>query len=209
MKKLIIPVVAIALLASCNSAPKETAETTEAKPAAEVTGVAYNVDTATSLVSFVGTKPVGKHTGDFKLTAGTLSVTEGNVSGGSFTIDVNSVVLTDINPYAAKLREHLLGADFFDVQKFPTATFEITGSEPLTNDTTGTHKISGNLTLKGVTENISFPAKISLSESEVTANASFGIDRTKWGIVYNNDKSLGDKFIYPVVEIALNIKAKK
>ena len=209
MKKIFLPIIAAALLASCNSSPKETAETSEAQETAQVSGATYNVDKEASVVSFLGTKPVGIHTGDFKLTEGVLSVADGNVTSGTFTIDINSLVLTDENPYAAKLKEHLLSADFFDASKFGTAKFEITGCEVLTNDTTGTHKISGNLTMKERTQNVSFPAKITLSDTELTATAKFSIDRTKWGLVYGNDKSLGDKFIYPVVEITLNINAKK
>jgi polyisoprenoid-binding protein YceI len=77
------------------------------------------------------------------------------------------------------------------------------------NDTTGTHKISGNLTLKDSTQNVTFPAKVTLGENDLTVNAEFVIDRTKWGMFYGNDKSLGDKFIYPEVKISLNIKANK
>jgi len=107
------------------------------------------------------------------------------------------------------LQEHLLSPDFFETAKYPTAKFEVTGSEALVNSTEGTHKISGNLTLKDSTQNVSFPATVTVSENDFAATAKYSIDRTKWGLVYGNDKSLGDKFIYPVVEITLNLKAKK
>ena len=210
MKKLFIPIVAVALLASCNSAPKETAETSVAQETSAASGTTYQLDKEASLVSFLGTKPVGTHTGDFKLTEGSLTVADGNVTSGSFIIDVASLVITDNNfPYAPKLQEHLLSPDFFETAKYPTAKFEVTGSEALVNSTEGTHKISGNLTLKDSTQNVSFPATVTVSENDFAATAKYSIDRTKWGLVYGNDKSLGDKFIYPVVEITLNLKAKK
>jgi polyisoprenoid-binding protein YceI len=210
MKKLFIPIVAVALLASCNSAPKETAETAVAQETSAASGTTYQLDKEASLVSFLGTKPVGTHTGDFKLTEGSLTVADGNVTSGSFTIDLASLVITDKDfPYAPKLQEHLLSPDFFETAKYPTAKFEVTGSEVLTNSIEGTHKISGNLTLKDSTQNVSFPATVTVSENDFEATAKFSIDRTKWGLVYGNDKSLGDKFIYPVVEITLNLKAKK
>ncbi|MBK8352856.1 MAG: YceI family protein [Saprospirales bacterium] len=68
--------------------------------------------------------------------------------------------------------------------------------------------VSGNLTLKDSTKNVSFPAVIIVTETEVTANANFNIDRTQWGMSYGNDKSLKDKFISPEVNIAIDIKAK-
>ena len=210
MKKLFIPIVAVALLASCNSTPKETAETSVAQETSAASGTTYQLDKEASLVSFLGTKPVGTHTGDFKLTEGSLTVADGNVTSGSFIIDVASLVITDNNfPYAPKLQEHLLSPDFFETAKYPTAKFEVTGSEALVNSTEGTHKISGNLTLKDSTQNVSFPATVTVSENDFAATAKYSIDRTKWGLVYGNDKSLGDKFIYPVVEITLNLKAKK
>ncbi|MCG7859338.1 YceI family protein, partial [Flavihumibacter sediminis] len=92
---------------------------------------------------------------------------------------------------------------------FPTASFVITGVEPITGDSTATHKISGNLTLKDSTKNVSFPAQVTVAETGVKAAANFNIDRTQWGMFYGNDQSLGDKFIRPEVNIKLNINANK
>jgi polyisoprenoid-binding protein YceI len=72
-----------------------------------------------------------------------------------------------------------------------------------------THIISGNLKLKDSTKNISFPAKVEITDASVTAVADFNIDRSTWGLSYGADKSLGDKFIRPEVNIKLNITAKK
>ncbi len=213
MKKTILSLAILAMLASCQSGPEgETAKTADKQEAAQGAGANYQIDKASSKVSFIGTKPVGTHGGDFTLTEGNLTVSEGNISAGKFTIDINSMIITDAgidSPTSAKLKGHLLSPDFFDVAKYPTAKFEITSCAPLANDSNATHTIGGNLTLKDSTKNVSFPAKVTINDMGVNATANFNIDRTQWGLFYGNDKSLGDKFIYPEVKIMLNISAKK
>ncbi|MCC6287866.1 MAG: YceI family protein [Chitinophagaceae bacterium] len=215
MKKsfLSIAVLAVVLATSCQQAPEAAkAETTEKQEAASVAGAtAYTIDTTTSSVGWLGTKPVGKHNGDFKLSGGSLSVEAGVVKGGNFVIDINSIKNLDLTDAESngKLIGHLKSPDFFDAAKFPTAKFEITSVEALQNDSTNTHKISGNLTLKDSTKNVTFPAKIIVTDNNVKALASFNIDRTNWGLRYGNDQSLGDKFIHPEVNISLDIEARK
>lgn len=214
MKRSILSIGVLAILVvSCQQAPDATkAETNEKQEVASVEGAAtYNIDVATSKVGWIGTKPVGKHNGDFKLSSGSFSVESGAIKAGNFVIDVNSITDHDITDAEtnAKLVGHLKSGDFLDAAKFPSAKFEITGVEALQNDTSGTHKISGNLTLRDSTKNVTFPAKIVVTDNDVKATANFNIDRTNWGLRYNNDQSLGDKFIHPEVNISLNIEAKK
>jgi polyisoprenoid-binding protein YceI len=211
MKKVLLSLTALAFLAACQSAPEgETAQTGDTQAVANAAGTVYNLDVATSTVGFLGTKPVGTHAGEFKLTQGSLTIDNGNITAGNFTIDVKSLAIKDADTTGSyNLVGHLLSPDFFDAAKFGTASFAVTACEALTGDSTATHKISGNLTLKDSTKNVSFPAKVTLSDSTVSATASFNIDRTQWGLFYGNDKSLGDKFIYPEVKITLNIAGKK
>lgn len=211
MKKTLYFLSMIAFLASCQSAPSgENAQTAEQQEASKATGTAYKVDNTMSSLTFVGSKPVGTHTGTFKLTEGNITVDQGNISSGKFTFDIGSMNIIDQDTsYKAKLTGHLLSPDFFDAAKFKTATFEITACEPLTNDTNGTHRISGNLTMKDSTKNVTFTSKVSVTESQLKATADFNIDRTQWGLFYGNDKSLGDKFIYPEVKIKFDITANK
>ena len=70
-----------------------------------------------------------------------------------------------------------------------------------------THTITGNLTLKGITKSITFPAKVNVADNKITADANFNIDRTQWNIVYGNDESLGDKFIRPEVNLQVHLVA--
>ena len=118
--------------------------------------------------------------------------------------------------FDSKLHPHLMSGDFFDAEKFATSKFEITDVQPYTANTSDTSivaganfTISGNFTLKDVTKNISFPAKIDLDENTLKAKGNFNIDRTQWNMNYGNDKTLGDKFISETVNIELDLKAKK
>jgi polyisoprenoid-binding protein YceI len=177
-----------------------------------------NIDTTSSTVGFTGWGVGKNHPGKFKLSMGNLTVKDGKVASGTFTININSLAMEEQGEmFQTNLKGHLLSADFFDAAVHPEAKFEITGSEaytPTAGDTsvvTGANtKISGNLTIKGIAKNVTFPAKVDVTESGVTAIANFDIDRTQWDMHYNDDKeSAKDKFIAHEVNIRLNISAKK
>jgi polyisoprenoid-binding protein YceI len=214
----------ITLAVSCAQAPdapKATAsEPQQTNNQATAGQTNWAVDVQQSKVLWVGTKPTGRHNGSFDIKDGSVTVANGQLTGGSFTIDLASIAVLDEgmnDDSRAKLTNHLKDADFFEVSKFPDSRFEITAVQPATADQSSTtqantpaptHNITGNLTLKGITKSISFPATISVAESKVTANANFNIDRSNWGITYRNDQSLGDKFINPEVNIGINLVAK-
>ncbi|HMO32886.1 MAG TPA: YceI family protein [Lacibacter sp.] len=218
MKQLFLTLGVSALLFSaCQNAPEaDQATTSDTQTTGTATGDPYAVDLAASSVSFIGTKPVGQHNGTFAITEGTLYVDGSNLTGGTFVFDINSLKITDKDTNGvAMLTGHLLSPDFFDAAKFGTARFEITGvttfdSTKATSLLPGaTHLVSGNLTLKDSTRNVTFPAVVTLAEGSVSAVADFNIDRTQWGMFYGNDQSLGDKFIRPEVNIKLTISARK
>jgi len=200
----------VIMFTSCNTTPKgEEAEVTTQQEAAASTGTTYKVNTETSVVKWIGASPVKQHNGTFKLSEGTLTVTDNNLSAGTFTIDVASLTDLDLQgEFKTKLETHLKSADFLEVEKYSSAKFEITAVEAAAEGD-NTHKISGNLTMKDATQNITFPAKISVTETEVSASANFNIDRSQWNISYANDASLGDKLIKPEVNITVELKAAK
>jgi polyisoprenoid-binding protein YceI len=217
-KSLFVLAAGIALLASCKDAPEaDKAVTEERKEASAAVGASFAVDTITSSVGWVGTKPTGSHNGTFKLTGGDISVNNSAITGGSFEVSIKSMVCTDLQAGQGKekLEGHLLSPDFFDAAKYPTAKFVITSVEKFDSTKAGTgtllkdatHTISGNLTLKDSTKNVTFPAKVTIAADKVTAYADFNINRTDWGMKYGSDQSLGDKFIRPEVNIRLNIAA--
>jgi polyisoprenoid-binding protein YceI len=206
--------------ASCQNAPKaDKAEATEAQqPVANANGNAFKADLAQSRIQFIGTKPVGKHHGNLTLKDGQFTEDNGSISGGKFVIDVKTLKMDDQDSAGnAKLGGHLLSPDFFDAAKYPEIMFEITGVKQGVDSTGGkevvmkdaTHTVTGNLTMKGVSKSISFPAKIAMNGNQVTSEANFNIDRTQWNLSYGNDKSLGDHFIDPQVNIQLHIVANK
>jgi polyisoprenoid-binding protein YceI len=219
MKKSFVLIVAgIALFAACKEAPKaDQAVTDEKKDASAAVGANFAVDTIVSEVGWVGTKPTGRHDGILKLTGGDISVKDGAITGGSFNISISSLQVKDLaaGQGKEKLEGHLLSPDFFDAAKYPSAKFVITGVEKFDSTKAAgqtllpgaTHTISGNLTLKDSTKNVTFPAKVSITADKVTTEANFNINRTDWGMKYGNDQSLGDKFIKPEVNIRLNIAA--
>lgn len=223
MKRIGLSLAACALFfTSCQDAPEaDKAEATEAKQVEQsaAAGTNYAVDPAQSTVEWVGTKPVGRHHGTFKIKQGSLTVANNNITGGRFVVDINSLKPDDQDEAGnTKLQGHLLSGDFFDAQKYPEGVFEITSVAPIAGNQTGsgdrvmenaTHTITGNLTLKDITKSITFPAVVSITESQINADAGFNIDRTQWNMTYGNDKSLGDKFIRPEVNMKIHLVATK
>lgn len=219
MKRTILQLFTLVTVAvACNSAPKaDKAKTEDGKDVVAAEGTPYRVDSL-QYINFIGTKPVGEHHGTFNIKEGVLYVqNEAVVKGGKLVFDINSLKISDTDTTGvSKLKAHLSSADFLDTEQYPTATFEITSIENYTPDSTNqlilndaTNTVKGNLTLKGVTKNISFPALIKVTPAIVTVKANFNIDRTEWKLVYGNDQSLGDKFIRPEVNINFDITAIK
>lgn len=220
MKKNVLFFAAAIVMASCNTeSSADKATTTESQAVTTTEGTAYQVDTTTT-ITWTGSKPTGSHNGTFKVTEGTLFINGDNLTAGNFTINMNSLVNNDLAADAdskGKLEGHLKSADFFDVTKYPTARFEITGVEPYVADTlnTGvklagaTHLIKGNLTLKDSTKNISFPAVVKVDATTATATADFNIDRTLWGINYKGPNNPQDWVISKEVNIKLALSASK
>lgn len=204
-------------LAACSSGPNgDKALVEEAQTVDSSTGSSVLIDLATSKVGFVGNGVGKNHPGYFRLSEGSVTVKDGKLAGGKFVIDTKSLELEQKDEmFQTKLRGHLLGADFLDAEKYSSALFEVTSVEaftPAAGDTSiiegANFKVSGNLTLKEVTKNVTFPAKIEAGAANFSALASFNVDRKLWGINYGNDKSLKDKFISEIVNISLDIKSK-
>ncbi len=206
--KYILAATTLLTIMACNNSG-DTAEVSDTREVKDTTGTVYALD-STSTLQWKGSKPTGSHTGTFNLT-GELVVNENNVAGGNFTIDIASLVNHDLteNDGKSKLEGHLKSPDFFDVAKFPSAKFVITSVTPATSDSAGTHVVSGNLTLKDSTKNVTFPATITVDDRTISAKADFNIDRTLWGMNYKGPNNPQDWFIRKDVNIALNLTAKK
>ena len=169
--------------------------------------VAYTVDPAKSTITWIGKKVTGSHNGTIALQSGTLNVDGKKVTGGTFTIDMNSIKDAD---GSAKLEGHLKADDFFGTAKFPTSTFVITKVAGSGASLT----VTGNLTIKGITKPVSFPATVAVN-ADGTVSALAGkilVDRTKYDIRYGSKSffdSIGDKAIDDNFEIGVKLVAKK
>lgn len=209
-------------LAACGGASSDQAKTEEKQEAAVATGNTYAIDTVTTTVDWRATHKGGfaPRFGIISVNDGSLSVENGAITGGSFIINVgglkvDTASVTEPDKKAADLEAHLKSADFFNVAQYPTARFEITKVAPY--DSTqqksllpgATNLISGNLTLKDSTLNITFPAQVTITGNEVSARAKFSIDRSAWGISYKTDGSPENWMISKDVEIGFNLKAAK
>lgn len=209
---------ALLFATSCSNTPEaDQAETGEAVEAQVATGNELSVDRSATKIEWIGSKPVGgQHTGTIGLKDGSLVVdANNNITGGKFTFDLNTLTPTDQDSTGnAKLRGHLLSPDFLDVEKYPDGNFEITSVTAGANTENitykeATHTITGNLTLNGVTKSITFPAKVEVTDSKVTAHSVFNIDRTQWNINYQSDASIRDKFINKEINLTLHLEATK
>ena len=175
------------VLASCVSNPEgQRAETSDQVTGAVLspTGIEFVVDTAQSSLQWTGRKVSGQHHGEVQIKSGALIMEEGKLIGGDFVIDLTTITNHDLEgEHKGKLEGHLKSADFFDVDNHPEASFEITNVQDGTE--AGTVALSGNLTIRGVTKNITFAAQVrETSETAVKATADFNIAREDWGVNY-------------------------
>jgi polyisoprenoid-binding protein YceI len=172
-----------------NDAAPETA------PAPAATAVDYPL---AGTIGFVGSKVTGSHDGGFEDFSGTVSVVGDTVEGSSVKVTIDTTTLWADNE---RLTGHLKSDDFFAVETFPTATFESTS---IAADVDGGHTVTGNLSLHGVTKQISFPADIALSADGYTAKAEFSILRFDFDIAFAGKK---DDLIRDEVLIKLDLSS--
>lgn len=224
MKKRVLNFVLVAGITlgsvSCKNDKENKVEPGEAQDAAVASGeaVTYEIDTTASTIEWRGTKPTGEHKGNISIHDGTLTATSEEITSGRVVIDMNSIEVTDEgmdDSDKRSLENHLKGTvegketDFFNVNKYPTATFEITG----VTEENGQKMLQGNLTLKEETKNIQFPVNSSIDGETITLESeTFTIDRTDWGVNYGSKSvfdNLGDNFISDEMELTINVTAKR
>jgi len=173
------------------------------------------VSSEKSKIFWTGRNLANFHTGHLKLRDGKIVLTDGILTGGNFTIDMQSILCEDLTDTGMNrsLIAHLLSADFFEASKFPEADFEIIGSELLKNVSPGApnYKITGNLTIKGITKPIEFNCTAGWDAKGLFfAQAAFEIDRTRWNVMYGSGRffeRLGMHLVNDYVTIQLFITA--
>lgn len=171
----------------------------------------YIVDPSTAEIKWNASKVAGKHNGRVGFKSGVVEMTDGKLSGGEVVIDMGAIVVDDIkDPDSnAKLTGHLKSPDFFDVEKHPMATLKVTDVKPGSGESW--YEVMADLTIKGITKSVSFPAEVRQTAEGVIANAKLTIDRTEYDIRYGSGKffeNLGDKAIHDKFEIEVSGIAK-
>ena len=150
--------------------------TTQTQP---VDGRSLAVDTSRSRLHALGAKVTATHDIVFDDWSGTLKVSGDEIVGIGATVQMSSL-RADVD----KLTAHLQSPDFFDVAQWPTAGFQSSQVTRQVGPDGATHQVTGELTLRGTTKAIAFPASVNVSGSDVTAEAEFVIDRRDFGVVY-------------------------
>jgi polyisoprenoid-binding protein YceI len=170
----------------------------------------YKVDTKVSSVEWIGEKVTGTHTGTISVKEGNVILEGENIVGGSISIDMNSIVVTDIEDEGtnAKLKGHLMSDDFFGVKNHALASLKISSSKHVEGKK---HIIMGDITIKGKTEKIEIPVTVMTLDTKVVIIGEAKIDRTKFDIRYGSGQffeDLGDRMISDDFTIKFKVGAK-
>ena len=210
MKKLItLSIIAILFtITSCDNNSKEkvskekTVENTETTTN-DFSSKDYIVSTEKSIVKWTGNGVGHGHKGTIKVASGKFSMQNGIISRGKVSMDMNSIVITDIkDPKDLKdLSNHFKNDDFFSVNKFPISSLEIIDASDMNN-------VKAKMIIKGKTQDVSFPASISKVEGKMNLNIKMEFDRTKFGITYNSGnffKNLGNYLINDMIGLEIVI----
>lgn len=209
MRKTIVVTILSGLifLSACSdpAADKSRAVTGEAtktaSPASAAQATRYLITPQNSKIDFVGSKVTGSHNGSFQDFSGQIDYT-GNVE----TSHVNITIKTDsLTTDTADLTKHLKTADFFDVAKYPDASF-VSTSIKAGGENGASHTVTGNLKLHGVEKSVTFPATIAVTPDVATVNANFSVNRKDFGINY---AGAANNLIRDDVVLTLTIRANK
>jgi polyisoprenoid-binding protein YceI len=172
---------------------------------------AYIIDKKASIISWKGSMVFaskGGHAGYVYFSEGKLTIEKGQLTSGSVEVDMNTIE-DDSHSKDNGLIDHLKDIDFFEVKKFPVSTFAITRVAPGPGENID---VTGDLTIKGITHAVTFPAQVEFKDGILHANGKVTIDRTKWNVYYKSGKifsNLADEAISDSIELEMKIVAKK
>lgn len=169
----------------------------------------FEIESAKSRIDWIGRKVTGAHNGTIAVKEGTFFFNDGKLTGGKIAIDTTTIKILDIADAAtnAQFAGHLASDDFFSIEKFPTATFEILSVRPLAGNQ---FHLEGNLTIKGITHAAGLDATIENNNESLTLAGKLIVDRTKYDIKFRSGnffKDLGDTLIYNDFELDTVITA--
>ncbi len=161
------------------------------------------VNTEKSHIEWIGKKIGGQHEGTIQLKSGYFDLKDDKIVSGNFIVDMTTMTNTDLKDegYNQKLIGHLKSDDFFGVEEYPTATFVVTESSRFSN---GKATVSGNITIKNKTENISFVVERKGNEYTIRID----IDRSKFDVRYGSNSffdNLGNKAIDDIFTLDITL----
>ncbi|TXH29415.1 MAG: YceI family protein [Cyclobacteriaceae bacterium] len=179
-----------------------------------VSDTKWELNQKQSKLIWMGKPIVGSgHEGTIQFTSGSIVTSStGQITQGELVADMNTIKNTDMKPDdgGRDLEDHLKNDDFFSVTKFPRANFSILKVVPdATYKTSGRIKITGLLTIKGITNQVEFMATTTSSKENIQVKGELIIDRTKWDIIYQSKsifKNLKDGVISDEIKLTLDLK---
>lgn len=199
-------------LTGCNDPAKDKAKATTAEAvttsqaalssAATASTSKYTFDQTASKVGWVGSKVTGKHEGTFGTFKGTIDVVDATPEKSKVNVEIDADSLTSDTE---KLTGHLKSPDFFDTKAHPKASFVSTEIKK-GGDKGASHTITGNLTIKGVTKSITFPATVTVTGDAANLDTEFAINRRDFSLNY---AGMPNDLIRDEVVIKLTIRGKK
>ena len=176
----------------------------------------YPVDAKASSVTWEGKKVTGSHNGDIQINNGMLTVENGLISSATVIIDMSSINTLDLEGGGKEsLDGHLKSDDFFGVEQFPTAQFELTQLNPIRGGENDANFIAqGKVTIKGRSEEVSFPVIVSMAAEGASISGNMTLDRSKFDVQFRSQSffdasTLGDKLIYDEFTIGFELVAGK
>lgn len=187
---------------STNAANTQPASNANTAPVT-TKGDALPITPENSKVEFTGSKVTGKHDGGFKQFTGTINLVNSKAEESSVSVDID---IASVYSDSDGLTDHLKTGDFFEVEKYPKASFVSTKIVADTAKGADSYTVTGNLTLRGEVKSISFPATIKISDADVSVNTDFSINRKDFGILYTGK---ADDLIRPEVVIRLDLKSPR
>ena len=212
MKKFLLPVLFAAAVLGSGAASAQ--KNNSAKMAANAPG--YALQPQLSTLGWEGKAVTHGHNGTMQFSTGELLVKGDAVVGGTVTVDMKTLKATDIkdDESRGKFVGHMTSDDFFGVATYPTSTFKIVSVTPIKGAAKDADNatVAGDMTIKGVTQRITFPAKVGVKDGVAAATGKVTIDRTKFGLKYGSKsffESIGDKAIYDTFDLTFNVIAKK
>jgi polyisoprenoid-binding protein YceI len=170
----------------------------------------FNILNAESNIDWIGRKVTGAHNGTIAIKEGSFTFNDKQLTGGKFIIDTTSIKILDITDPVTndQFAGHLASDDFFNSKHYPEAVFVITASEGKGN---GSYHVTGDLTIKGITHQVTFYIQTDSAGDTITASGKIVIDRTKYEMKFRSGnffKDLGDTLIYNEFDLYVKINAK-